>query len=152
MGQQMRVLIARAPQRLGGRSRCTRRQSVQPWQFGSDPHGPDNVKKRTCLWLRGLPKLTPTGTLDGSTARDEIHKASPGPDRAERRSRFFPGLASAMAGMGAGTGGGMMGRFWYLLAALFGGFGFALAMIDGQRDAVEALQLAMLFYIAGEIA
>lgn len=31
------------------------------------------------------------------TARDEIHKASPGPDRAERRSRFFPGLASAMA-------------------------------------------------------
>lgn len=72
-------------------------QSVQPWQFGSDPSGPDNVKKRTCLWLRGLPNLTPTGTLDGSTARDEIHKASPGPDRAERRSRFFPGLASAMA-------------------------------------------------------
>ena len=72
-------------------------QSVQPWQFGTDPGGPDNVKKRTCLWLRGLPNLTPTGTLDGSTARDEIHKASPGPDRAERRSRFFPGLASAMA-------------------------------------------------------
>jgi hypothetical protein len=72
-------------------------QSVQPWQFGTDPHGPDNVKKRTCLWLRGLPALVPTGTLDGSTARDEIHKASPGPDRAERRSRFFPGLANAMA-------------------------------------------------------
>lgn len=72
-------------------------QSVQPWQFGTDPHGPDNVKKRTCLWLRGLPALVPTGTLDGSTARDEIHKASPGPDRAERRSRFFPGLADAMA-------------------------------------------------------
>lgn len=72
-------------------------QSVQPWQFGTDPTGPDNVKKRTCLWLRGLPNLTPTGTLDGSTARDEIHKASPGPDRAERRSRFFPGLADAMA-------------------------------------------------------
>ena len=72
-------------------------QSVQPWQFGTDPDGPDNVKKRTCLWLRGLPALVPTGTLDGSTARDEIHKASPGPDRAERRSRFFPGLADAMA-------------------------------------------------------
>jgi hypothetical protein len=72
-------------------------QSVQPWQFGTDPDGPDNVKKRTCLWLRGLPTLTPTGTLDGSTARDEIHKASPGPDRAARRSRFFPGLATAMA-------------------------------------------------------
>lgn len=72
-------------------------QSLQPWQFGTDPAGPDNVKKRTCLWLRGLPPLAPTGTLDGTTARDEIHKASPGPDRAERRSRFFPGLAAAMA-------------------------------------------------------
>lgn len=72
-------------------------QSVQPWQFGTDPDGPDNIKKRTCLWLKGLPKLVPTGILDGSTARDEIHKASPGPDRAERRSRFFPGLAAAMA-------------------------------------------------------
>lgn len=72
-------------------------QSVQPWHFGTDASGPDNVKKRTCLWLKGLPKLKPTGTLDGSTARDEIHKASPGPDRAERRSRFFPGLGEAMA-------------------------------------------------------
>lgn len=72
-------------------------QSVQPWQFGDDPDGPDNIKKRTCLWLRGLPKLKPTGTLDGSTARDEIHRASPGPRRAIERSRFFPGLAAAMA-------------------------------------------------------
>lgn len=78
-------------------------QSVQPWQFGTDPDGADNVKKRTCLWLKGLPKLVPTGTLDGSTARDEIHKASPGPDRAIRRSRFFPGLAAAMADQWAGT-------------------------------------------------
>lgn len=72
-------------------------QSVQPWQFGTDPDGPDNVKKRTCLWLRGLPKLAPTGALDGTTARDEIHRASPGPDRWKLRSRFFPGLAAAMA-------------------------------------------------------
>lgn len=72
-------------------------QSVQPWQFGQEEAGPDNVKKRTCLWLKNLPPLVPTGTLDGRTARDEIHKASPGPDRAERRSRFFPGLAAAMA-------------------------------------------------------
>lgn len=73
------------------------KQSVQPWQFGTDPDGPDNVKKRTCLWLRGLPKLTVTGTLDGSTARDEIHRAAPGPERKAFRSRFFPGLADAMA-------------------------------------------------------
>lgn len=72
-------------------------QTVQPWQFGHDPEGPDNIKKRTCFWLRDLPKLEPTGSLDGSTARDEIHRASPGPDRWRERSRFFPGLAAAMA-------------------------------------------------------
>ena len=72
-------------------------QTVQPWQFGTDPDGPDNVKKRTCLWLRGLPVLIPTGTLDGTTARDEVHRASPGPDRWQKRSKFFPGLATAMA-------------------------------------------------------
>ena len=72
-------------------------QSVQPWQFGNDIDGEDNVKKRTCLWLRNLPKLIPTGTLDGTTARDEIHKAAPSPDRWKLRSKFFPGLAKAMA-------------------------------------------------------
>lgn len=77
-------------------------QSIQPWQFGTDEDGPDNIKKRTCLWLRGLPKLTPTGTLDGSTARDEIHRAAPGPNRKADRSRFFPGLAAAMAAQWGG--------------------------------------------------
>ncbi len=72
-------------------------QSVQPWQFATDPDGPDNERKRTCLWLRGLPKLKPTGTLDGSTARDSVHKATHGPDRWKQRSKFFPGLAAAMA-------------------------------------------------------
>ncbi|MBD3805231.1 MAG: hypothetical protein IE919_18625 [Thioclava sp.] len=72
-------------------------QSVQPWQFGTDPDGPDNEKKRTCLWLRSLPRLDPTGTLDGSSARDSVHKASPGPDRWKLRSKFFPGIAAAMA-------------------------------------------------------
>ena len=72
-------------------------QSVQPWQFETDKEGPDNVKKRTCLWLEGLPKLQPTGTLDGTTARDEVHKASPGPDRWKQRSKFYPGIARAMA-------------------------------------------------------
>jgi hypothetical protein len=72
-------------------------QSVQPWQFATDPAGPDNERKRTCLWLRGLDPLTPTGTLDGSSARDSVHKASPGADRWKIRSKFFPGLAAAMA-------------------------------------------------------
>ena len=77
-------------------------QTVQPWQFATDEAGADNIKKRTCFWLDGLPPLVPTGTLDGTTARDEIHKEPPGPDRAERRSRFFPGLAGAMAAQWGG--------------------------------------------------
>lgn len=72
-------------------------QSFQPWQFGTDPDSWDNNKKRTCLWLRNLPKLVPTGTLDGTTARQDIHHASPGPDRWKLRSRFFEGVANAMA-------------------------------------------------------
>lgn len=72
-------------------------QSIQPWQFGFDPKGPDNEKKRTCLWLDSLPLLEPTGSLDGSTARNSVHHASPGPNRWKERSKFFPGIARAMA-------------------------------------------------------
>ena len=72
-------------------------QTVQPWQFGQDEDGPDNVKKRTCLWLRSLPKLKTTGVLDGTTARSDVHLCPPGPNRWKIRSKFFPGLARAMA-------------------------------------------------------
>lgn len=72
-------------------------QSVQPWQFGKDHDGPDNEKKRTCFWLRNLPKLKPTGTLDGKTARDSVFRAPPSKDRWKIRSKFYPGIASAMA-------------------------------------------------------
>jgi len=72
-------------------------QSVQPWQFADHADSPDNERKRTCLWLRNLPPLTATGTLDGSTARDSVHKAGPGKDRWKARSKFFPGIAAAMA-------------------------------------------------------
>lgn len=77
-------------------------QTLQPWQYGTDENGPDNERKRTCLWLRNLPKLTPTGTLDGTTARDSVFKARPGPNRWKERSRFFPGVAAAMASQWAG--------------------------------------------------
>ena len=77
-------------------------QSVQPWQFGFDEDGPDNEKKRTCWWLNELPKLVPDGTLDGTTARDSVHSASPGVDRGHRRSTFFPGMARALAEQWAG--------------------------------------------------
>ena len=64
-------------------------QSVQPWQFG---HG---ETKRTCLWLKGLPPLVPTNIVAGREAR--VHRMSPGPDRWKERSRFFTGIAEAMA-------------------------------------------------------
>ena len=64
-------------------------QSVQPWQYG---HG---EVKRTCLWLRGLPVLTPTDVVDGREAR--VHRMPPGPNRGKERSRFFSGIADAMA-------------------------------------------------------
>lgn len=57
----------------------------------------DNEKKRTGFWCRNLPPLVPTGTLDGSTARNSVHFAAPGAARATERSRFFPGMARAMA-------------------------------------------------------
>jgi len=77
-------------------------QSVQPWHFAKSEDSPDNEKKRTCFWLKKLPKLTPTGTLDGSTARDSVHKASPGKDRWKIRSKFFQGMAEAMANQWGG--------------------------------------------------
>ena len=64
-------------------------QTIQPWQFG---HG---EIKGTCLWLRGLPKLTPTQIVEGRTAR--VHRMPPGPDRWKERSRTFDGIAAAMA-------------------------------------------------------
>jgi hypothetical protein len=64
-------------------------QSIQPWQFG---HG---EVKRTCLWLRGLPPLTPTDVVEGRKPR--VHRMSPSPDRWKERSRFYPGVANAMA-------------------------------------------------------
>lgn len=64
-------------------------QSIQPWQFG---HG---ETKRTCLWLRNLPTLVPTKIVEGREAR--VHRMSPGPDRWRERSRFFTGVAEAMA-------------------------------------------------------
>jgi len=64
-------------------------QIIQPWQFG---HG---ETKATCLWLKDLPKLTPTNIVSGREAR--IHKMPPSPDRWKLRSKTFQGIADAMA-------------------------------------------------------
>lgn len=64
-------------------------QIIHPWQFG---HG---ETKATCLWLRGLLPLVPTNIVEGREAR--VHQMAPGPDRSKERSRFYPGIAQAMA-------------------------------------------------------
>ena len=64
-------------------------QIIQPWQFG---HG---ETKAICLWLQELPKLIPTNVVLGRAAR--VHYASPHPDRWKTRSRFYAGIAQAMA-------------------------------------------------------
>jgi len=64
-------------------------QAFQPWHFG---HG---ETKRVCLWLRRLPPLVPTRVVHGREPR--VHHMAPGPDRQKHRSRFFEGVAAAMA-------------------------------------------------------
>ena len=64
-------------------------QIIQPWQFG---HG---ETKATCLWLKGLPKLTPTNIVEGREQR--IWKMPPSKDRAKLRSKTYSGIAEALA-------------------------------------------------------
>lgn len=64
-------------------------QIIQPWQFG---HG---ETKKTCLWLKNLPPLTPSNVVQGRS--NTIHRLPPGPDRWKQRSLTFQGIADAMA-------------------------------------------------------
>lgn len=72
-------------------------QYVQPWQFGH----PET--KMTGLWLDGLPRLESTDDVFEvmqslpKKERNRIHYMRPGPERAAERSRFYPGIAKAMA-------------------------------------------------------
>jgi hypothetical protein len=64
-------------------------QVIQPWQFGH----PES--KATCLWLKGLPLLTPTNIVEGREGK--CHKTSPSVDRGKIRSRTYEGIGAAMA-------------------------------------------------------
>ena len=64
-------------------------QKIQPWMFGH------KEKKGICLWLKNLPKLKHTKIEIERKAK--IHTMSPSKDRAKNRSRFYTGIASAMA-------------------------------------------------------
>lgn len=72
-------------------------QTIQPWMFGHPE------KKATCLWLRNLPPLVPTNDVREAMKRlpvaqqNRIHRMPPGPDRWKERSKFFQGVADAMA-------------------------------------------------------
>lgn len=76
-------------------------QAIQPYEYGHP------YSKRTCLWLKGLPKLEPTeivkplsswvngGTKkpDGSPRKNKV----PGAKNKKERSKTFSGIAAAMA-------------------------------------------------------
>lgn len=80
-------------------------QIIQPYEFG------DPFQKSTCLWLKNLPKLTPTkivgkGEFVEFISKKGIKKKQPkwyfdalskGNDRWKIRSQTFPGIAKAMA-------------------------------------------------------
>lgn len=77
-------------------------QIIQPYQFG------DAYEKRTCLWLKGLPTLTPTKIVEipdriqfksGKTMAKWYVEAGnlSKEQRALVRSKTFPGIARAMA-------------------------------------------------------
>jgi len=82
-------------------------QIIQPWMFG------DEFQKSTCLWLHDLPLLRPTSMVDhgefkewkdGKTGKQKKQAKwfadawhLPKEERAEIRSKTFPGIAQAMA-------------------------------------------------------
>jgi site-specific DNA-cytosine methylase len=72
-------------------------QVIQPYQFGH------MEQKSTCLWLKNLPKLTPTNDVYAEmmllprNVRERLHYLPPSPTRAQERSRTYDGIAQAMA-------------------------------------------------------
>lgn len=72
-------------------------QKVQPWQFG------EPETKGICLWQRGLLPLKSTKNVYDDMMRlpykdrARIHSMGPSPSRKKDRSRFYKGIAKAMA-------------------------------------------------------
>lgn len=95
------------PMKLIGLPPCT--QAIQPYEFGHP------YSKRTCLWLKGLPKLEPTEILENHEPyinggyKDTHGNCRRFQGRKERdpktRAKTFPGIAKAMAEQWAGQSG-----------------------------------------------
>ena len=68
-------------------------QEIQPYEFGHP------VKKKTRLWLKGLPPLKPTQVMEVAqstkVAGNWFNKG--GKDRQKNRAKTFEGIAKAMA-------------------------------------------------------
>ena len=86
---------------VGYMNSCYRKpdQIINPYEFG------DSCRKRTCLWLKGLPLLIPDYVVP---APDPVYIQPNGKkrywvetvsssDRQKIRSKTFPGIAAAMA-------------------------------------------------------
>jgi hypothetical protein len=74
-------------------------QSIQPYQFGH------HYSKRTLLWIKGLPKLSPTEIKEdykpympsNTSGARRGQKATFVYRNLKNRSKTFPGIAKAMA-------------------------------------------------------
>jgi len=70
-------------------------QMVHPYMFGEPKY------KGIHLWLKGLPKLVETRNVKDN-AKQWIQTMGPSKDRAKKRSKFFIGVAEAMASQWGG--------------------------------------------------
>ena len=75
-------------------------QIIQPFEYGHD------VSKKTCLWLKNLPNLKPTKIVKPDIIEKNGYKMSrhhwetfklPSKIRGKVRSKFYTGIANAMA-------------------------------------------------------
>lgn len=68
-------------------------QTIQPYEYGHP------YKKKTCLWLKGLPKLKPTNIIPFAQSTKVAGNwfNAGGKDRQKNRSKTFEGIAAAMA-------------------------------------------------------
>ena len=70
-------------------------QIINPWQFGHPE------QKKTCLWLKNLPRLTETDNvyedMMSLPVKERTRIWQLGSGHAKERSKTFPGIAKAMA-------------------------------------------------------
>lgn len=82
-------------------------QIISPWMFAQGPDDKENYAgKKTCLWLKGLPKLQGNGIIKSFDNGEVYGQYSSGKNKSwedsrvrasKDRSKTFPGIANAMA-------------------------------------------------------